>query len=145
MSARNDVPPDTLSVDLREDGVAVEYLDGREAFYRGVPEAVEGSVRTAPGKDVHVLVTDESGTRGVLMYINDLNTHDDILEGTGVGRLFVDEGEEAVVFPGVRARDEAHRVAVSVDFAVTDGRVFVFEEDELGERSYEIVPGAEEN
>ena len=141
MSARNDVPPDTLSVDLREEGVAVEYLDGREAFYRGVPETVEDGVRTAPGKDVHVLVTDESETRGVLMYVNDLNTHDDILEDTGVGRILVDEGEERVVFPGVRARDEAHRIEVSVDFTVADGRVFVFEEDELGEHSYEVVPG----
>jgi len=140
MSARNDVPPSTLGVDLSEDGVVVEYLDGREAFYRGVPSAVEGSVRTAPGKDVHVLVTDETESRGVLMYVNDLNTHDDILEESGVGRLFVEDGEEAVVFPGVRATNEAHRVEVSVDFEVADGRVFVFEEDELGERSYEVVP-----
>jgi len=141
MSARNDIPPSTLGVDLTEDGLVVEYLDGREAFYRGVPEAVEGSVRTAPGKDVHVLVTDESEARGVLMYINDLNTHDDILEESGVGRLFVDDGEEAVVVAGVRATNETHRIEVSVDFAVADGRVFVFEEDELGERSYEVVPG----
>jgi len=140
MSARNDVPPSTLGVDLSEDGVVVEYLDGREAFYRGVPSAVEGSVRTAPGKDVHVLVTDETESRGVLMYVNDLNTHDDILEESGVGRLFVEDGEEAGVFPGVRATNEAHRVEVSVDFEVADGRVFVFEEDELGERSYEVVP-----
>jgi hypothetical protein len=27
-----------------------------------------------------------------------------------------------------------------VDFDVADGRIFVFEEDELGERSYEVVP-----
>ena len=143
MSARNDVPPSTLGIDLTEDGVVVEYLDGREAFYRGVPSAAEESVRTAPGKDVHVLVTDESENQGVLMYVNDLNTHDDILEESGVGRLFVEDGEEAVVFPGVRARNEAHRIEVSVDFEVADGRVFVFEEDELGERSYEVVPGEE--
>jgi hypothetical protein len=144
MSARNDVPPSTLGVELREDGVAVEYLDGREVFYRGVPEAVEGSTTTAPGKDVHVLVTDESETQGVLLYVNDLNTHDDILEDTGVGRLLVDQGEEAVLFPGVQAAVTSHRVEVSVDFTVADGRVFVFEEDELGERSYEIVPEDDE-
>ena len=143
MSARNDVPPDTLGVDLREDGVAVEYLDGREAFYRGVPETVPGSVRTAPGTDAHVLVTDETETRGVLVYVNDLKTHDDILAETGVGRFVLDQGEETVLFPGVRAAVEAHRVEVSVDFTVTDGRVFVFEEDELGERSYEVVPESE--
>jgi hypothetical protein len=145
MSARNDVPPSTLGVELREDGVAVEYLDGRDVFYRGVPEAVAGSVTTAPGKEVHVLVTDESETQGVLMYVNDLNTHDDILEGTGVGRMLVDQGEETVLFPGVRAAATSHRIEVSVDFTVADGRVFVFEEDELGERSYEIVPADEDN
>jgi len=144
MSARNDVPPSTLGVELQEDGVAVEYLDGRDVFYRGIPEAVEGSVRTAPGKEVHVLVTDESETQGVLLYVNDLNTHDDILETTGVGRLLVDQGKEAVLFPGVRAAAESHRVEVSVDFTVADGRVFVFEEDELGERSFEIVPEDDE-
>mgnify|MGYP000265357410 CR=1 FL=1 len=139
MSARNDVPPDTVGVDLREDGVVVEYLDGREAFYRGVPEKVAGSVRTAPGKEVHVLVTDPSGTQGVLVYVNDLNTHDDILADTGVGRVMVDDGDAETLFPGVVARVESHRVEVAVDPGAVDGRVFVFEEDELGERSYEVV------
>jgi len=39
----------------------------------------------------------------------------------------------------VTVRDQQMRVEVSVDFEVTDGRVFVFEEDEMGERSYELV------
>jgi len=141
MSARNDVPPDTLGVDLREDGVAVEYLDGREAFYRGVPEAVPGSVRTAPGTDAHVLVTDETETRGVLVYVNDLKTHDDILESTGVGRVMLDLDEETSVFPGVTVRNKQHRVRVEMDPETTEGRVFVFAEDEMGEQSWEIVPG----
>ncbi|MFB6140340.1 MAG: DUF5796 family protein [Halosimplex sp.] len=142
MSTRNDVPPDTLGVELTEDGVAVEYLDGREVFYRGVPEAVEGRVRAGPGKDVHVLVTDESGTQGIMLYVNDLNTHDDILEETGVGRVMVDDGDEETLFAGVTARAEAHRVEIEADLSVVDGRVFVFAEDEMGERSYEIVDGA---
>lgn len=139
MSLREDVPPDTLAVDLREGGVAVEYLDGREVFYRGVPQPVEGSVRTAPGKDVHVLVTDPSGTQGVLTYVNDRLTAAEILVETGVGRVVVPDGDEQSLFPGVRAAAEAHRVTVSVDFAAVDGRVFVFVEDELGEDSYELV------
>jgi len=141
MSARNDVPPDTLGVELTENGVAVEYLDGREAFYRGVPRTVEGSVRTGPGKEVHVLVTDATETQGVLVYVNDLNTHDDILEETGVGRVLVDEGDEESLFPGVVAEVDSHRVEVEADVSAVDGRVFVFEEDELDERSYEIVEG----
>jgi len=141
MSARNDVPPDTLGVELTENGVAVEYLDGREAFYRGVPRTVEGGVRTGPGKEVHVLVTDATETQGVLVYVNDLNTHDDILEETGVGRVLVDEGDEESLFPGVVAGVDSHRVEVEADVSAVDGRVFVFEEDELDERSYEIVEG----
>jgi len=143
MSNRSDIAPDTLSVELSEDGVAVEYLDDRTAFYHGVPAKAEGSVTTAPGKDTHVLITDPTETSGVLVYVNDLRTHDDIIEESGVGRVILDDGEEDELFPGVTVRDDQMRVEVVVDFAVTDGRVFVFEEDEMGERSYEIV--SEEN
>lgn len=140
MSHRTDVPPDTLGVDLEDDGITVTYLDGREAFYRGVPRTVEGSVTSGPGKEVHVLVTDESETQGVLLYVNDLRTDEEILEETGVGRAIVDDGDEQSLFPGVRASVEAHRVTVSVDYGAVDGRVFVFIEDELGEDSVEILP-----
>jgi hypothetical protein len=139
MSHRSDIPPDTVSVELTEDGIAVEYLDGRTTFYRGVPTKTDDSVRTAPGKDTHVLVTDETETRGILVYVNDLRTHDDILEQSGVGRVILEDGDEDELFPGVTVRDHQMRVEVAVDFDVADGRVFVFEEDELGERSYEIV------
>lgn len=139
MSNRNDVPPDTLGVELTADGVVVEYLDGREAFYRGVPERVTEAVTTPPGKDVHVLVTDPTETQGVMVYVNDHNTHDDILETTGVGRVFVDNGGETTLFPGVVARASQYRMTVEADLEAVDGRVFVFAEDELGERSYELV------
>ncbi|NLV10643.1 DUF5796 family protein [Halomicrobium sp. HM KBTZ05] len=141
MSARNDVAPETLSVELTEDGVVVEYTDGREVFYHGVPERVEDSVVAAPAKEVHVLVTDPNETEGVLLYVNDLNTHDDILEETGVGRIMLDTGEQEEVFPGVTIRDTSMRVEVEADPETARGRVFVFVEDEMGERSYEIVGG----
>jgi len=143
MSNRSDIAPDTLSVELSEEGVAVEYLDDRTAFYHGVPAKAEESVTTAPGKDTHVLITDPTETAGVLVYVNDLRTHDDIIEESGVGRVILDDGKADELFPGVTVRDEQMRVEVTVDFDVTDGRVFVFEEDEMGERSYEIVPGGE--
>ena len=142
MSARNDVAPDTLGVELTEDGIAVEYTDGRTVFYHGVPQKADGMVRTAPAKDTHVLVTDETETQGILVYVNDLNTRDDILEDTGVGRIMLDE-EEDELFPGVVVRDHQMRVEVAADPSQVDGRVFVFEEDELGERSYEIVSESE--
>ncbi|WP_181687151.1 DUF5796 family protein [Halorhabdus salina] len=140
MSIREDVPPDTIGVELTEEGVVVEYLDGREAFYHGVPTRKEGAVTTAPGKQAHVLVTDATETNGVLVYVNDRVTHEDILESTGVGRVLLDPGETTTVFPGVRATSESHRVRVEAEFDTVDGRVFVFEEDEMGERSFEVVP-----
>ena len=138
MSARNDVAPSTLGVELAEEGVYIEYTDGREAFYNGVPERVEGTLRTNPGKDVHVLVTDPTETEGVLVYVNDLKTHDEILESTGVGRVLLDPDEEEELFPGVTVRADGYAVEVEADPETARGRVFVFEEDELGEYAYEL-------
>lgn len=139
MSHRSTVSPATLPVDLREAGVVVEYLDEREAFYNGVPEKREGSVRTRPGVLVQVLVTDPTDTEGVLTYVNDRSTHDDILEETGVGRVFVEPDEETELFPGVTARADGHAIVIEGDPEVARGRIFVFAEDELDEASYEIV------
>jgi hypothetical protein len=135
----SEVAPDTLPVELTDDGVVVEYTDGRQVFYRGVPGAVESPHTTAPGKDVHVLVTDASETQGVLVYVNERTTEDEILEDSGVGRVLLGADEETTVFPGVTVRGGGLRVEVDVDFEAVDGRVFVFEEDEMGERSLEVV------
>ncbi|SNZ04796.1 hypothetical protein SAMN06269185_0681 [Natronoarchaeum philippinense] len=145
MSARNTVAPSTIGVAFSEDGIAVEYLDGREVFYHGPPRKTDGVVRTAPGKLVQILVTDPDGTEGVLTYVNDRNTHDDILETTGVGRVFVEPGETEELFPGVTARAEGHAIVVDADPEVARGRVFVFVEDELQEEAYEIVASAEDD
>ena len=140
MSARNDVAPSTLGVELLDHGVQVEYLDGRTTLYRGVPEAVTGTLTTAPGRETHVLVTDPTETEGVMMYVNDLKTHDEILESTGVGRVVLEPGEEEELFPGVTVRrTEGMRTEVEADPEVARGRVFVFEEDDWGESSYEFV------
>lgn len=140
MSARNDVPPSTVGISLLPEGVEVEYLDDRRTLYRGVPEKVEGSLRTGPGKETHVLVTDPTESEGVMVYVNDLKTHDDILEDTGVGRIILDAGEEEELFPGVTVRRvEGQRTEVEADPQVARGRVFVFVEDDWGEESYELV------
>ena len=139
--AHSEIPPDTLPVTLAEDGIEVEYTDGRTVFYRGVPSTVEESFTAAPGKDVHVLVTDASETQGVLVYVNERTTEDEILEESGVGRVLLGD-EETTVFPGVTVRSDGLRVEVEADFPAVDGRVFVFEEDEMGERSVELVPPA---
>jgi len=139
MDAHSEIPPDTLSVELTDGGILVEYLDGREVFYRGVPDRIEGDYRTTPGKDVHVLVTDGTGTSAVLIYLDERTTEDEILEDSGVGRVLLDAGEETTLFPGVTARGGRLRTELSVDHDVLDGRVFVFEEDQFEERSIELV------
>ncbi|WP_277552439.1 DUF5796 family protein [Halobaculum limi] len=142
---RSDVAPASVSIALREEGVEVEYLDGRVTFYHGVPQRVEGTLTTAPGKESHVLVTDPTETEGVLLYVNDLKTHDDILEDTGVGRVILGEGEEEELFPGVTARRPGgQRTEIDADPEVAGGRVFVFVEDDWGEDSYEFVAAADD-
>ena len=140
MVVHNDVPPRTLGVDLRDEGVVVTYADGRSTLYRGVPQKVSGSLRAAPGKQTHVLVTDPTETEGVLLYVNDLKTADEILEDTGVGRILLDEGDREEVFPGVTvSRTDGLRTTVEADPEEAGGRVFVFVEDDWEEASYEFV------
>jgi len=141
---RSEISPSTIGVSLDEAGVEVTYADGRSVFYHGIPEPAE-RVHTPPGTDVHVLVTDPERSEGVLVYVNDRRTHDDILRDSGVGRVLLEEGEETTVFPGVRVRSTGYRVAVEADLEAVGGRVFVFAEDERGERSWEIVETADGN
>ena len=137
---RSDVAPATVSVALREEGIEVEYLDGRVTFYHGVPERVSGSLTTPPGKQTHVLVTDPTETEGVLIYVNDLKTDAGILEDSGVGRVILSEGETEELFPGVTvSRVGGQRTKVEADPEVARGRVFVFAEDDWSERSFEFV------
>jgi len=140
MTVHNDVPPRTLGVELREEVVVVTYADGRTTIYRGVPQKVSGSLKTAPGKETHILVTDPTETEGVLLYVNDLKTADEILEDTGVGRILLSEDDREDVFPGVTvSRTDGLRTTVEADPEEARGRVFVFVEDDWGEASYEFV------
>jgi hypothetical protein len=143
MSAHNEVSPRPLDVELAEEGIYVLYDDNRRVFYNGVPEPVEGSVRCRPGKEIQVLVTDESEEEGVLIYVNELKTDDEILESSGVGRVLLEGGEEAELFPGVTARVDGVAIEVTADPEAADGRVFVFEEDEIGEAMYEITASSD--
>jgi hypothetical protein len=139
MSQRSNVSPSTLGIELTESGIAVKYIDGREVFYRGIPKKVSETLRTPPGKEVHVLVTDPTETEGVMVYVNDLKTHDEVLESTGVGRVLIEPDESNEIFPGVEVRTEGHRTLVEADPEIARGRVFVFAEDDMSEHSYEMV------
>ena len=139
MNEYSDVPPSTLGIALQDGGITVTYIDGHEVFYHGIPERVTTPHQTAPGKDVHVLVTDESETQGVLVYANERMTTDEILESSGVGRVLLGENETSTLFPGVTVSRGQLRIEIVVDHELVDGRVFVFEEDEFQEFSYELV------
>lgn len=143
MQEFSDIPPDTLSVSLVDGGILVEYLDGRDVFYHGEPRPVEPPHQPAPGKHVHVLVTDASETQGALLYVNEKTTTDEILEQTGVGRVLVAEDSDRMLFPGVSVSRGSLRFEIDVDHDAVDGRVFVFEEDQFEEFSYELVPATE--
>lgn len=144
MDTHSEVAPDTLSVRLVDGGIVVTYLDGREVFYHGVPEPAETPHLTAPGKDVHVLVTDESETTGVLMYVDERTTDASILEDSGVGRVLLERGEQRTLFPGVTVTRGDLRCELEVDEATVGGRVFVFEEDQFSEHSYELTATVED-
>ncbi|ELY55083.1 DUF5796 family protein [Natronococcus jeotgali] len=143
MSQRSNVAPSTVGVDFVEGGVVVEYLDGRDVFYHGPPEPVEGAITAPPGKEVHVLVTDPDGVEGVMTYVNDRNTHEEILESTGVGRVMLERDDEEVLYPGVTVSTAGYSIRVEADLEVVDGRVFVFAEDEMSEHAYELVAEGE--
>ncbi|MWV64255.1 hypothetical protein GRS48_05370 [Halorubrum sp. JWXQ-INN 858] len=142
--ARGDVPPTSIGIELREEGVVVEYLDGRTTLYHGVPDAVEGALTTGPGKETHVLVTDPTGTEGVMTYVNDLKTDEEILRDSGVGRVVLESGDREELFPGVVVTRTGQRSEVIADPEVAGGRVFVFVEDEWTEGSFEIVAAPED-
>lgn len=145
MTARSDVAPETLHISLEPEGVEVEYIDGRSVFYHGVPEKREETVVCPPGRDVHVLVTSPDGREGVMVYVNDRSTHDEILESTGVGRVILERNETSSLFPGVEVTNLGYRVEVNADPEIARGRVFVFAEDETSEMSYELVADAEDD
>ncbi|SDJ43700.1 hypothetical protein SAMN05216226_103193 [Halovenus aranensis] len=139
MTTFSEVAPATLPVRLVDGGVVVEYLDDREVFYHGVPDPEPTPHTTAPGKDTHVLVTDESETSGVLFYVDERTTEGDILETSGVGRVILDKGETRTLFAGVEATRNDLRYEIDVDEEFVDGRVFVFEEDQFAEYAYELT------
>lgn len=139
MGIRSEISPDTLQIALEPEGIRVEYTDDRSVFYHGVPEKTSGSVLAPPGAQVHVLITDPTETEGAMIYVNDRKTADEILRGTGVGRVLVEKDEETSIFPGVTVRRSGYRIEVASDPEIARGRVFVFAEDERSERSWEIV------
>jgi len=141
--SRSDVPPRRSGSTSARRASSSSTSTG-EPPSSGVPDAVEGSVTAGPGKETHVLVTDPTETEGVMTYVNDYNTDDEILEDSGVGRVIVEDGERDEVFPGVIVGRTGQRNEVIADPEIAGGRVFVFVEDGWTEGSYEIVEAPED-
>ncbi|ERG88414.1 MAG: hypothetical protein J07HX5_00559 [halophilic archaeon J07HX5] len=130
--------PEPLSVDCDGAGITVTYADGRTVLYRGVPASVGSTHTTAPGTEVHLLVTDHE--TGRLVYIDERTTDRAVLEQSGVGRLRLDANESCPAFPGVQVTRAGPRLKFVVDPDTFEASaVFVFEQDQFGERSVELL------
>lgn len=139
MRHRSNVSPVPLPVGREKDVIVVEYLDGRVVRYRGPAERRDGPVRATVSFEVHVLVVDDDRGEGVMVYVNDYDTADDILESTGVGRVLLGENEAEMVYPGVTVERGGESVEVSLSDDPPRETVFVFVESEVGERAFELV------
>ncbi len=139
MAARSNVSPVPLQLEARDPGIAVRYLDGRLVEYATPIADADHEVGANITYAIHVLVTDESETEGVMVYLNDYDTSDDVLESTGVGRILLEEGESASVYPGVTASRSGDRIDVGADAAAVAGSVLVFVENQLEERAYRLA------
>lgn len=140
MRHRSNVSPVPLSVERRPEEVVLTYLDGRVVTYAGPFEPRDGSVTANRSFAVHVLVVDHDTDQGVMTYVNDLDTSDDILESTGVGRVILDDGDREVLYPGVEVRRSGEEVTVTTDETVDDAAVYTFIENARGEAGVILTP-----
>ena len=138
MSDRSNVSPVPLPVAHDDRGIVIEYLDGRRVTYRAPVTSTDGSVRGTVTREIHVLIVDQSSDDGIMVYINDYDTDDAVLETSGVGRVILADGEEEAIFPGVRVSRVREHVDVRVDEQLSDVDVVVFVEDDRGEQAYRL-------
>lgn len=139
MQHRSNVSPVPLPVERESDRIRLTYLDGRVVTYRGPFDDRDGGVRANRSFAVHVLVVDPESEEGVMTYINDYDTSDDILESTGVGRVLLAEGESEAIYPGVTARLSGETIDVRVHSAVGQVNVYAFVENDRGESAVKLT------
>ena len=139
MRAHSNVSPAPLPVDQSGAGISIEYLDGRRVTYHADPEDTESDVEATITREVHVLVVDPRGEEGVMVYVNDYDTDDEILEATGVGRVLLSDGDVERIFPGVTATRQGERILIDIDEESFDGWAYVFVENQLGEHAYRLA------
>lgn len=137
MASRSNISPATLPVEWTEAGIEVTYLDGRRVTYRAPPEATTEAVRAPASSQAHVLIADRDSGSGTVVYVNDHKTADEILQDSGVGRVLVAAGDVATVAPGVDAIGYREAVEIGLE-GPTDRDVYVFVENQLRERAYQL-------
>ena len=137
MGLRKEVHSAKLNAEITSKGIELTYLDGRTVIYSREPEKVEKHIKCQPGKDIHLIIIENN--TGKIMYIDELKTDHTILESTGVGKYLIPLKETIEVYAGVLARKEGHSIEIIADFDRVNGRIFVFQEDEFGERAHEII------
>lgn len=139
MAGRSNVSPVPLRLEPRDPGIAVRYLDRRVVEYTTPLAEADDGIGATITYEIHVLVTDEAETEGIMVYLNDYDTSDDVLEATGVGRILLEEGESAAVYPGVTASRTDDRIDVAADPGAVEGSVLVFVENQLEERAFRLA------
>lgn len=139
MDGRSNVSPVPLPVHRNAGGIQVEYLDGRRVTYGAPREETDGPVEATVTFEVHVLVVDPEREEGIMVYLNDYDTDDEILETTGVGRVLLAPEAREVIYPGVAVRRVGDRVRVTTEEPLEAAAVYVFVENELGERAYHLA------
>lgn len=133
MEHRSNVSPVPLTVERSTEAVSLQYLDDRVVTYRGPFEESQSELRANRSFEVHILVIDPDTGEGIMTYINDYDTSDEILESTGVGRVLIDDGQREVIYPGITATLEGETIHVSLDSSIDDVWVYAFVENDRGE------------
>lgn len=137
MEARSNVTPNPLPLEIEDSTISIQYQDGRVVTYHGPIEERDATVSATLTYEIHVLVTD--GTEGSIVYVNDYDTSDEVLEATGVGRVIISESDSASVYPGVTASRRGERITIEVDRGAVAESVYVFVENQLEEHAYQLV------
>ena len=137
---RSAISPATLGVHQSEEGIEIEYLDGRRVRYRAPPTPQSGSIDAPRTSHVHVLVRQPDLDEGIIVYLNDHKTSDAILASTGVGRVLLEAEERVTLHPGVTVTASQEQLTVEIGPSAESEEVFVFVETQLDERAYRLAP-----
>lgn len=138
MTYRTNVSPTFLPVRKQGSQIELTYLDGRVVTYSGPFNSSLDTIEANRSVEVHVLIVDHDFTEGMMVYINDYDTIDDILESSGVGRIILADESVESLYPGVQVSRDGERIRVNASDAPSDIWVYAFIESQLTENAYRL-------